>query len=273
MAESVYGHLEQTQVGDDIAQYVEEIAIRGFAIIPTLFSATDLVKWRKKIDSVYNKQETEFGRDALIAIQELDTCRAPLLYDFEFIQLATHTLVLSVVKRLLGDWIILSQQNGIINRPNQTHHQNSWHRDLPYQNYVISRPLAVSVLIAIDEFSEATGATHVVPFTHKLQTLPSVPYMESNRTVIAASAGSAIVFDSMLFHRAGFNKSQIIRRGVNQVYTIPLLKQQYDFPRALGQRFDLTPAIAQLLGYTSQAPINDRAWREARAARTGRSKK
>jgi ectoine hydroxylase-related dioxygenase (phytanoyl-CoA dioxygenase family) len=272
MVDSVYGHLEQTQVGDDIAQYAEQIAIRGFTVIPALFSGADLIKWREKIDSVYNKQETEFGRDALIAIQELDTCRAPLLYDFEFIQLAAHALVLSVVKRLLGDWVILSQQNGIINRPNQTHHQNSWHRDLPYQNYVISRPLAISALIAIDEFSEATGGTHVVPFTHKLETLPSAPYIESNRAVIAAPAGSAIVFDSMLFHRAGVNKSQIVRRGVNQVYTIPLLKQQYDFPRALGQRLDLAPAIAQLLGYTSQVPIDDRAWREGRAARARRSK-
>jgi ectoine hydroxylase-related dioxygenase (phytanoyl-CoA dioxygenase family) len=272
MKENFYGRIQQAQVGDDVARYAEEIAVRGFTVIPDLFSPAELVEWRKKIDGVYNKQEVEFGRDALIEIQELDVCRAPLLYDFEFIRLATHRLVLSVVKQCLGDWIILSQQNGIINRPHQAHHQSSWHRDLPYQNYVISRPLAISALVAIDEFTEETGGTQVVPFTHKVEMLPSAAYIETNRTVVGAHAGSAIVFDSMLFHRAGANKSQIVRRGVNHLYTIPLLKQQYDFPRALGERPDLGADNAQLLGFTSQVPIDDRAWRVARAARTLRSR-
>jgi len=267
MKENFYGRIEQTQVCDDVARYAEAIAVRGFTVVPDLFSPAELVEWQKKIDEVYKRQEDEFGRDALIDIQELDLCRAPLLYDFEFMRLAAHPLVLSVVKQCLGDWIILSQQNGIINRPHQTHHQSSWHRDLPYQNYVISRPIAISALVAIDEFTEETGGTQVVPFTHKVEVLPSAAYVEANRTVVAAPAGSAIVFDSMLFHRAGANKSQIIRRGVNHLYTIPLLKQQYDFPRALGERPDLGAAFTQLLGYTSQVPIDDRAWRKARAAR------
>lgn len=268
MEEKFYGYIEQTQVSDDVARYAEEIAVRGFTIIPNLFLSEELVKWRKKIDDVYYKQEVEFGRDSLIAIQEVDTCRAPLLYDFEFIRLATHPAVLSVVKKLLGDWFILNLQNAIINRPNQAHHQSSWHRDLPYQNWVISRPLAINALLAIDEFSEVTGGTYVVPFTHKTEVLPSDGYIAANRVVATAPAGSAIVFDSMLFHRAGTNKSQIIRRGVNHIYTVPIMKQQYDFPRALGERPEIDSTLAKLLGYTSQVPINDRVWREARAART-----
>jgi ectoine hydroxylase-related dioxygenase (phytanoyl-CoA dioxygenase family) len=267
MKESFYGRVEQTRVENDAARYAEEIAVRGFTVIPDLFSPAELAEWRERIDSVYNRQETEFGREALIAIQELDLCRAPLLYDFEFIRLARHPLVLSVAKLFLGNWFILNLQNAIINRPNQVHHQSSWHRDLPYQNWVISRPLAINALLAIDEFSEITGGTHVVPFTHKTEVLPSDAYIEANRIVAAAPAGSAIVFDSMLFHRAGANTSPNIRRAVNHLYTTPILKQQYDFPRALGDRPDLEPDVSRLLGYTSQVPVDDRAWRAARAAR------
>ena len=72
------------------------------------------------------------------------------------------------------------------------------------------------------------------------------------------------MFDSMLFHRAGANTSTITRRAVNNLYTIPIMKQQYDFPRGLGERPDLSPGIARLLGYTSQVPIDDRAWRKER---------
>jgi Phytanoyl-CoA dioxygenase (PhyH) len=267
MKESFYGRVEQTEVDNDAARYAEEIAVRGFTVIPDLFSPAELVEWRTKIDGIYSRQEAEFGLDALIAIQELDMCRAPLLYDFEFMRLATHPLVLSVVKLFLGDWFILNLQNAIINRPNQVHHQSSWHRDLPYQNWVISRPLAINALLAIDEFSEITGGTQVVPFTHKTEILPSDAYIAANRIVAAAPAGSAIVFDSMLFHRAGANKSQNIRRAVNNLYSTPILKQQYDFPRALGDRPHLDPALARLLGYTSQVPVDDKGWRAARASR------
>jgi len=97
--------------------------------------------------------------------------------------------------------------------------------------------------------------------------LPSDAYIAANRVVASAPAGSAIVFDTMLFHRAGANSSANIRRAVNHLYTTPILKQQYDFPRALGDDANFDPAIARLLGYSSQVPIDVRAWRTARAAR------
>jgi ectoine hydroxylase-related dioxygenase (phytanoyl-CoA dioxygenase family) len=127
--------------------------------------------------------------------------------------------------------------------------------------------LAITALLAIDEFSEETGGTHVIPFSHKSEVLPSDTYISSNNIVARASAGSALVFDSMLFHRAGTNSSQIIRRAVNHVYTTSIIKQNYDFPRALGRQEDLDPLTARLLGYTSQVPLDDKAWRENRKAK------
>lgn len=271
MKENFYGRLEQTKVEDDVSRHVEEIAMRGFTVMPALFSPAELAAWRQKIDNLYERQENEFGRDSLAAIHELDVCRAPILYDFDFVGMASHPRILAVVRQFLGEWFILNVQNAIINRPGTAHHQSAWHRDLPYQNYVISKPLAITALFAIDDFSEETGGTHVLPFTHKSEVLPSNSYIDSNRVVASASAGSAIIFDSMLFHRAGPNRSQVIRRGVNHVYTTPIIKQNYDFPRALGRQEDLDPFIARLLGYTSQVPLDDKVWRENRAAKLNRS--
>jgi ectoine hydroxylase-related dioxygenase (phytanoyl-CoA dioxygenase family) len=220
---------------DEVAQCVEETGMRGFTIIKDLLPAEELTVWREKIDRIYERQEKEFGREALAAIQEIDICRPPLMYDFEFIKLATHQHFLPIILAFLVDWFVLNLQNAIINRPNKGHHQSSWQRDLPYQNCVMSRPLAINVLL--------------------------------NRQAAAASAGSAIVFDSMLFHRAGANTSSVIRRAVNQLYTSPIIKQQYDFPRALGAQPRLEPAIARLLGYDSQVPIEDQAWRRLRRER------
>jgi ectoine hydroxylase-related dioxygenase (phytanoyl-CoA dioxygenase family) len=185
-------------------------------------------------------------------------------------RIAQHPVVMRIVERILGTYFILNLQNAIINRPDRPHHQSSWHRDLPYQNWVISKPLAINALFAIDEFSEITGGTHIVPFTHKTEILPSDEYISSNKMIACVPAGSAIIFDSMLFHKAGENRSKIIRRAVNNLYTTPILKQQYDFPKALGGREEFDLNTLQFLGYTSQVPMDDLAWRNARSARLPR---
>lgn len=267
MKEKSYGSFRQITVHDDVDRHAEEISLKGFTIVTGLFTNGELETWRDKIDKVYAEQEAAYGRDRLERIQEVDMCRMPLRYDFDFIQMATHSRVLEVVERILGDWFILNLQNAIINRPGTHHHQSSWHRDLPYQNFVISQPLAINALFAIDDFSPETGGTQVVPFTHRTEILPSDDYIEANRIVASAPAGSAILFDSMLFHRAGNNTSPIVRRAVNHLYTKPIIKPQYDFPRALGEQQHLTPAVSRLLGYDSQVPIDDMKWRDARSQR------
>ena len=262
-----YGVAKRTDVGSGSERAAEEIRLRGYAILPALFTSEEVDGLRSAIDAAYARQESEFGREALKAIGELDICRAALLYDDAFIRLASHPTILGIARALLGDWIILHLQNAIINRPDVKHHQTAWHRDLPYQNWVISKPLAISALVAVDEFSAATGATRLLPLSHKSEMMPSRPYTDSNAIDVEAPPGSVIIFDSMLFHQAGQNRSGQARRAVNHVYTAPILKQQYDFPRALAGRTDLPPEVQQLLGFTSQVPSDDRAWRKARAHR------
>ena len=191
-------------------------------------------------------------------------CRIPLKYDDYFINIATNKTVLEIVEKILGSFYILNLQNAIINRPNEEHHQSSWHRDLPYQNWTISKPLSINALFCIDDFSVETGGTIVVPYTHKTEVLPSDKYIKRHAITATAKAGSVIVFDSMLFYKAGYNSSNIIRRAVNHQYQIPLLKQFYDFPKALKGKFSDDKFLAQLLGYTSQVPLDDVEWRKRR---------
>ncbi len=270
MTNKFYGQGVQHQSDDVVSQHVEDVTIRGYTILKDLFTLDALCDWRKRIDDVYRTQEKELSYEAMKSIQDLDMCRAPLLYDFEFMRMASMPPVLEIMQRLLGDWHILNLQNAIINRPNVTHHQSSWHRDLPYQNWVISRPLAISAIFAIDPFSSSTGGTQVLPGSHKNETLPSNHYIDSNGITVEADAGSVIIFDSMLFHRAGYNQSSMTRRAVNHMYTSPILKQQYDFPRAIGMKDGMSAATRKLLGYTAEVPIGAFEWRLSRLKRLQR---
>ncbi|WP_431323474.1 phytanoyl-CoA dioxygenase family protein [Rhizobium sp. YTU87027] len=270
MQEKLYGVSTRSSACSDIEVHVEAIRNRGYSVLPSVLSPDQLTEWRAKIDRTYLIQEEEFGKDRFAAMKELDLCRAPLLYDRAFISLAEHPRIVEIVKAILGEWFILNLQNAIINRPQIEHHQSSWHRDLPYQNFVISKPLSINALFAIDDFSAQTGGTQFLPFSHKIEYLPSSQYIENNSIQGEAQAGSVILFDSMVFHRAGANSSANIRRAINQMYTVPILKQQYDFARFLAdERLTFPEHTQRLLGFTSQVPLSDREWRESRAAKLG----
>ena len=183
-------------------------------------------------------------------------------------RLASNANVLAVCRQLLGDYIVLTQQNAIVNPAGRPHHQTACHRDLPYQHFVSSRPLAVSALFCVDAFTRENGATVVLPGTHRIEQFPSDAVIADLERPVEAPAGSFLVFDSMLFHRAGHNGSTMPRRAVNHVYALPFIGQQISIPDVLGGRYADDPALARLLGYeTRPAPSLDAWWSSRRARR------
>jgi ectoine hydroxylase-related dioxygenase (phytanoyl-CoA dioxygenase family) len=155
----------------------------------------------------------------------------------------------------------------VINPSGQRHTQLAYHRDLPYQHFVSSRPLAISALFCIDPFTTETGATTLIPGSHRMEQFPSDVVAAELDTSVSAEPGSFIVFDSMVFHRAGENRSGRPRRGVNHVYSTPIIAQQISLPDALNGRYAGDPALARLLGYDVAPARSVTAWRERRLAR------
>jgi hypothetical protein len=85
----------------------------------------------------------------LARIDEHNTIRTPFAYDGSLLTLARNPAILEICKRLIGGYQILSQQNGVINPPARTYNQGAWHRDLPYQHVVFSRPMAINALFCL----------------------------------------------------------------------------------------------------------------------------
>jgi ectoine hydroxylase-related dioxygenase (phytanoyl-CoA dioxygenase family) len=263
-----YGVVEHEAAADALSPHVESIRLVGYTVVPGDFSASALADLGTRLDVVLAKQADEFGGAArLAAIGDGLTARCPLAYDSAFLQLATHDTVLALCRRLLGDYIVLLQQNGVVNPSRAGHTQAAYHRDLPYQHFVSSRPLAISALFCIDPFLGATGATLMLPGSHKVETFPSDPVRAQFETAVEAAAGSFIVFDSMVFHRAGDNVSGAPRRAVNHVYGVPILAQQIAIAPLVPAACASDPALAQLLGAEASPAASVAGWRQRRVAR------
>jgi len=251
-----YGVIEQTISNTEVEQACESIRHLGYGIIDGGYEPAWLASFSEVFDRALERHYSEHGgSESLRAIDEHNTIRLPLAHEPMFLELAANGRILEICDRLVSGYVVLNQQNGIINPPRaERYNQGAWHRDLPYQHFVSSRPLAINALFCLDPFTIENGATRVLPASHRQEAFPSDCFVEAQAATIAAPAGSFIILDCMMFHSGGVNTTEKPRRAVNHVYSIPLIRQQIDLPGALGEHFVTDGKLRKLLGYDVRTP-------------------
>ncbi len=252
-----YGVQVQTEVTSSVDAAVEMLGVLGFAVIDSGYTPPEIARIAAAFDRARTALHSKFGRDLLVSKDEHNTIRAPMALEAAFIELATNPRVLEVCHRMIGGAFILNQQNGVVNPPLSQHYsQAAFHRDLPYQHFVSSRPLAINALYCVDAFTQTNGATFVLPATHKQEAFPSDQHIRASQIQVTAPAGSYILLDCMVYHAGGVNSTERERRAVNHVYTIPLIKQQLSLPDVLGADFTNDASLRNLLDYTYTVPTS-----------------
>jgi ectoine hydroxylase-related dioxygenase (phytanoyl-CoA dioxygenase family) len=249
-----YGVLSQDDPASEIDDVAEQVRRLGYAILESGYTADELRQISEAFNSTRVNYLRKYGEARLRTVNELHTVRALLTHgDPVFSRLATNPNLLNVLGRLIIGKFILNQQNGVINPPRETYSQGTWHRDLPYQHYVSNTPLAVNALYCVDDFTPDNGATFVLPASHRVSNFPSTKYIQRNALQLVASAGQYILLDCMCFHSGGFNLSDMERRAVNHVYSIPYFKQQIKLSELLNN-VDLTSDQMELFGFGLEEP-------------------
>lgn len=258
-----YGIINQSV--KDISPIAENIRRKGFAVLEQVIDVHTCKTWSEGLEKVYQKQLNDFGIENLISIKEENIVRMPFLEDWQFNELFMYPKVIEIVRELLGDNFQLHLQNAVLNRPNKEHHQSSWHRDLPYQNWTSSEPLGINAFFCLTDFNSKTGATSLLPFSHKMDSIPSESYFLENKVQIEAKAGSILFFDSMLFHCAEYNASNHTRVGVNNMFVRPFISQQIDIVKAVkNSLIEPTENQKKVLGFHYSLATNVKEYRHRR---------
>jgi ectoine hydroxylase-related dioxygenase (phytanoyl-CoA dioxygenase family) len=266
-----YGVHEQTPEGDSSDHAVETIRLLGYAVIDSGYNSEELEQFAAAFERAKAVlYERNGGRDALERIDEQNTIRVPMAIDPLFLKVACNDAVLAICRRLIGDYIVLNQQNGIVNPPSgRRYNQGSFHRDLPFQHFVSSRPLAINALFCLDEFTASNGATYVLPASHKQEAFPSDSVVLATRVQVCAPAGSYILLDGLTYHSGAMNRTERGRRAVNHVYSVPIIRPQIDLPAVLGPDYASDPALRRLLGYELAVPTSVEAYYTKRRRQLG----
>ncbi|WP_296595292.1 phytanoyl-CoA dioxygenase family protein [Phenylobacterium sp.] len=155
---------------------------------------------------------------------------------------------------------ILNSLGGAINTRGHTSYAQRIHRDI--RSYSGDMPLLLNTLVMLDDFTPENGATYLMSGSHKRAEKPDDDafYAVAERAV--GPAGSILVFNSNVWHAGGNNTTDRVRRSVTPMYCKPFIKQQFDYPRAVG--YDRGPELSaytrQIVGYNARVPATLDEW-------------
>jgi ectoine hydroxylase-related dioxygenase (phytanoyl-CoA dioxygenase family) len=170
-----------------------------------------------------------------------------------FVDLAAHPTVLATLDRVLGDHATSYQLHltQIIEigpgEPAQLVHRDQWAFD--FFTFPSGFEVECHTMWAMSDFTEANGATRVIPGSHQW---PDKQRPTVEETIPAEMPkGSVLFYVGSLYHGGGPNRSDAPRRGVNVGYTLSWLRQEENQYLACPPEVarELPEDVARLAGY------------------------
>ncbi|HEY6530996.1 MAG TPA: phytanoyl-CoA dioxygenase family protein [Acidimicrobiales bacterium] len=123
----------------------------------------------------------------------------------------------------------------------QAHLNPIFHVDQAMVPKWLDYPVAVNCFYCLTEYTEANGATLIVPGTHLTAPPAWGQYSGDGAIPIEAPAGTAILVDGRTWHAAGINTNGELRASVTAYCAAPWIRQRW--PMSMNMRDDV---VAQL---------------------------
>jgi ectoine hydroxylase-related dioxygenase (phytanoyl-CoA dioxygenase family) len=242
--------VEHLKAGATVDEVCAALDRDGYAIVEGLVSRADAARIRAELSQLLETIPT--GRNDF---EGFHTRRIYAIFakTRAIDPLAIHPLVLGALDRVLGHYQF-SAPVGIEIGPGEK--GQSLHRDEGV--YPIPQPhpeIVCNVMWALEDFTEANGATRLVPRSHGgrlAQTRPDTATIPAEMP-----AGSAMLYLGSLFHGGGANTTDRPRLGVAIEYAASWLRPQETQLLAVPPELARTlPArLQELLGYNIRPPF------------------
>lgn len=165
-------------------------------------------------------------------------------------QVPVHPGVLPIVEQVLDDGLLISSLSSIAIGPGeaaQMIHADDQLIPLPKPH----PPIVCNTMWAITDFTEANGATRLVPRSHLAEDSPD-PLQQHESIPAEMPKGSVLVWVGSLWHGGGANRTDRRRVGIAMNYCAGFIRQQENqqlgVPPELVQTFPRR--LQELVGYS-----------------------
>jgi ectoine hydroxylase-related dioxygenase (phytanoyl-CoA dioxygenase family) len=238
-----------TSPSAESAAHLQRIADDGFTILPNAIEP----EFIDQIDEALLQLEQTMGTEPADNLFEgLHTTRVYnlLVHGPTFEKIPTHPNVLPVVEGVLDPGLLISSLSSIAIGPGEQ--VQPIHADdqlIPLTRPHI--PIICNTMWAITDFTEANGATRLIPGSHLRDEAPNP--LERYDTMAAEMAkGSVLVWVGSLWHGGGANMTDKRRVGIAMNYCAGYIRQQENqqlgIPPQLVKTFP--HRLQELIGYS-----------------------
>ena len=239
----------------------EEIEREGFTIIRGCLSQTE-VSLLKSIAETHISSLSAEELDVAARIGDQGAHRALFCRYKEFLDLLKNSTVKTLVDFFLDHEYQLYSQVLAVSSPDEQLNAAGWHRELFYQHFVASRPIAMQSIFVLDTFNSDTGGTLFLPGSHLFEDFPSEAYVDEHSVQPVLEAGDCVVMNSMVYHRSGENRVLANRSLVTNTFVRPFVSTQFDYTRMIEKPED--DFSSRLFGFRWISNVTLDEWRNAK---------
>ena len=240
----------------DLDAHAGRLARDGYTLLPDFLSPGDLAEARARIDALSGAHR---GRNAFegYATERIYTLVAR---GAVFERMVEDARVLALLDRFLLPGYLLTASQSIRIHPGEA--AQALHIDDSFYRLPRPRPAASLTLIAaIDPFTEENGATDILPGSHLWDEARAAEAIAAGGgpglVPAVMPAGAAIILQGNLIHRGGANRSDAPRLALTHQYCQPWARTQENFFLGIPQAraAALSPRLQALLGYEVWPPF------------------
>ena len=232
----------------DVARHLGEIEERGYTVLEKVLGPDFVDELAAEVGRVEQESDVQPSRNDF---EGRDTLRVYnlLVHGKTFERVPIQPDVLAVVEAVLDPGCLISSLSSIDIGPGET--PQLIHSD--DQVIGLDRPhqaVVCNSMWALTDFTEANGATRLVPGSHKFEHCPN-PTQRYDSIPAEMSRGSVLVYHGSLWHGGGANQTDERRIGIAMNYCAGFIRQQENqqlgIPREIARGFG--PRLRQLVGY------------------------
>ncbi len=231
------------------AKWLEMFAERGYLLFSNCLQGTEIHRYRSWLEQAIEAEAHWRGQR-----QGHDAYQCVFLpYHHQgFFELLRHELLSQIINLLLGAQCTLYSFSNSSMPSGAGNFSSRIHVDRHY--FTGSWLEGVGVLLALDDFCEANGASWWLAGSHTHAEAPMAEHFYASAQRLCVPAGSLLIFHPRLWHAGGINQTTTPRHAVTMAFCKPHIKPRLNFLALMQGRLPEDPQVLQRLGMYAQPP-------------------
>lgn len=249
----------------DIMQKLKE---EGYAVLNDVLSVEECGHYIELLEENCQKYSSQYAGTKTKSSHGLDNKENEQIVfnlhnkDISFVKLIDHPQVYPLIAELLREGsfngeepfiqILSTARSPAKDAPSQQMHSDSRIVGSPFT-------LFVTVLFALDDFTEESGATRVVPGSHRYKNYPETGKIYPEEIILTAPRGSVVILNGSIWHAGGVKKTDQSRWAAIFSYARWFIKPRFDLTHNTPEEIynQLTDRQKELLGFKFNPPLDE----------------